>query len=76
MGKLELRPANHSDIEYLYELRNDELVIANSISNERPNKLDHAAWFEKKLNDQFCFFYIGVMENTKVGFVRFDVDAQ
>lgn len=76
MGKLELRPANHSDIEYLYELRNDELVIANSISNERPNKLDHAAWFEKKLNDQFCFFYIGVMENTKVGFVRFDVDSQ
>lgn len=72
MGKrFYLRKAKLSDINIVYELRNDELVRHNSINQDKISFDTHKEWFLKTINDENVRFYLAFSDNDEfVGGVR------
>ena len=73
--KLTIRKAYKKDSKFLFNLRNDRETKNNSLSAKAISESEHAAWYDKKLNDQTSKIFI--YENNskkKVGFVRFDLN--
>lgn len=61
------------DIEDLYHLANDSVVRQNSFHPAEISWDIHVAWFNEKLKDKKCFFYvIRDTLQTLVGQIRFD----
>ncbi|MGQ9862393.1 MAG: GNAT family N-acetyltransferase [Thiobacillaceae bacterium] len=70
-----LRPACMDDCRLVWEWANDPEVRAASFSTDPIPWTDHVKWFENKLRDPNCFFFIALDENgSPVGQVRLDSD--
>lgn len=70
---LRLRPAREGDRRLLWEWANDPEVRAVSFGQEPIPRDSHVRWFEARLRDPNCIFYVGVDENdVPVGQIRFD----
>ena len=68
-----LRKAKKDDLIQTFELFNDSLVRQNSFSKEQVSLNEHKIWFNDKLNDKDCIFYIAeTLDNKFIGQVRFD----
>lgn len=71
-----LRLANESDVQMLYELRNDESVRINSVNTESIPYEKHCLWFERKLISDDNNIYICMCGACPIGQIRVDYDIQ
>ena len=70
---LKLRQVAEEDCRLIWTWANDPEVRAVSFSSEAIPYDDHVAWFESKLNDPSCYFYIAEDKNDEpVGQVRYE----
>lgn len=68
-----LRRVAREDCKLIWTWANDPEVRAVSFSSEAIPYADHLTWFESKLNDPTCYFYIAEDKNNEpVGQVRYD----
>ena len=64
------------DCRLLWEWANDSEVRLFSFSSESIPWEQHFRWFQLKLNDANCIFYIAVESNTiPIGQVRYDING-
>lgn len=71
---LKLRQANKRDCKLVWEWANDPEVREASFSTEPIPWEEHVKWFESKLNDPRCLFYIAEnIDSTPIGQVRFEI---
>lgn len=74
--ELRLRQVREDDRQLLWEWANSSDVRAASFSSEPIPWEDHVQWFQSKLNDPNCFFYIVTdSEGVPIGQVRYDIDG-
>ena len=72
--RLKIRNSNYKDNDLLFNWANHPSVRANSFTSEPIEKKMHREWFEKRLkNKNEHAIYIGEIDNTPVGQVRFDL---
>ena len=70
---LKLRKVSADDCRMLWEWSNEPEVRAVSFSSETISYEHHVAWFESKINDPSCYFYIAEDTNHEpVGQVRYE----
>lgn len=70
---LKLRQVSKDDCRLIWTWANDPEVRAVSFSSEAIPYENHVAWFESKLNDPSCYFYIAEDPNHEpVGQVRYE----
>ena len=71
---IKLRRASRKDCRLIWKWANDPDVRAVSFSPEPIVYKHHVKWFETKLNDSSCCFYIAENSNIEaVGQIRFDL---
>ena len=74
--KIRLRPVRKEDCRLLWEWTSDPDVRAVSFSSERIPWDEHVKWFNSKLTDSQCIFYILTNgKGTPIGQIRFDSDG-
>jgi L-amino acid N-acyltransferase YncA len=71
-GDISLRPARPEDSRLLWLWRNDPQTRKQSRSHDPVAWNDHAAWFERALNDPSRSLLIAESEGQPFGMVRFD----
>lgn len=71
---LKIREFNFSDKEDTFKWANDALTRENSFSSKPISFESHSNWFDNKIKDNCADYYIGEVENVKIGLVRFDYD--
>lgn len=70
---ISFRKAEKKDLEFLFNLRNEEAVRLASF-NSNPISLNaHREWFEKKLNSNDSFIFIAEFDDRPVAQARFDL---
>jgi len=70
---LKLRQVSEKDCRLIWTWANDPEVRAASFSSETIPYEHHLSWFESKLNDPSCFFYIAEDSNHEpIGQVRYE----
>ena len=73
---LRLRPVSPDDCSLLWQWANDAQARAVSF---HPNPIpwtSHTSWFESKLRDPYCLFFVGLNEaGSPIGQARFEVSA-
>jgi RimJ/RimL family protein N-acetyltransferase len=73
---LKLRQASMEDCKLIWKWANDPNVRAVSFSSEAISYEHHVRWFELKLEDASCFFYIAENTNEEpIGQVRYEIDG-
>ena len=73
---LKLRPASKKDCKLIWKWVNDPDVRAVSFHSEAISYEDHVRWFDLKLKDIRCFFYIAETANREpIGQVRYELDG-
>ena len=75
LPQFDFRTANASDEEILLSWRNDPVTRAMSFNTDIVVLRDHHNWLEKSLNNPDRVLLIGLLENSPVGIVRFDMDS-
>ena len=72
--EISLRKAVSSDSEFILNLRNEKESVDNSLFSEPVSTNDHDLWFNKKIADKNCKFFIAIdKENNSLGMIRFDI---
>lgn len=74
-NNLKLRKVNENDIEITYAWALDEKVRQFSFSKGSISYEEHNQWFNKKLKDPSCYFYILTRGAEKVGSIRVDYNS-
>jgi RimJ/RimL family protein N-acetyltransferase len=73
---LKLRPVSEKDCKLIWKWANDPDVRAVSFSSEPISYEHHVKWFNLKLKDIRCFFYIAETANQEpIGQVRYELDG-
>jgi len=71
---IKLRPVSDEDCRIIWQWANDPDVRAASFSADFIRYESHVKWFEAKLNDSNCCFFIAENNNCEsIGQVRFDL---
>ena len=65
-----LRPVQESDVQLLFDGRNDELVRKNSFSEDRIIFETHKTWFASVLKNPEVFFYVLEADENPIGQIR------
>jgi len=73
--QVKLRPAKKEDCKRLFFLFNDSTVRNNSLSLDKVEYKNHKAWFTSRLEDPDTILLVATIEDSFVGQVRFDIDA-
>ncbi|MCF3107522.1 GNAT family N-acetyltransferase [Niabella sp. CC-SYL272] len=60
------------DKQITFDWANDTVARANSFNSEPIAFETHSTWFDKKLSDKNCIYYICKIDNKPAGLVRFD----
>lgn len=75
-----LRKVSKSDVDVIYKWANDPITRQNSFSDAEIPYENHVRWFEGKLKDSHCLFYIcedieneETKEVSKAGSIRLDL---
>lgn len=70
-----VRKAEKKDIHLIYDLSNDPLVRKNSINSKKIPWKEHLNWFEKKINDKNCVYYV-IFDNKGefIGQIRYEIN--
>jgi len=75
-GKISLRPLEHSDIDNIFELSNEDDVRKYSFEPEKIRFEDHRIWFKNKIEDSENLFLVINIDELFAGQVRFDFDGE
>ena len=67
-----IRDADMSDVKDIFDWRNDFFSRSMSVNMLTVGLKDHIDWYERSLKDPLRRLYVGIIEDTKVGVVRFD----
>lgn len=70
MVPLKIRLATILDRDFVFELVNSDYVRAMSFSKHKITYAEHCRWFDNLLHSD-AFFFVGVVEDAPVGYVRF-----
>lgn len=71
---IKLRQTSAKDCRLIWQLANQPEVRAVSFSQEAIAYEDHVKWFEEKLDDSNCYFYIAENSTQEfVGQIRFEL---
>jgi RimJ/RimL family protein N-acetyltransferase len=74
---IKLRPVSNGDCRLIWQWANDPEVRAVSFSSDSIPFENHVKWFEAKLNDPNCCFYVAEnRQHESVGQVRFDIKGK
>lgn len=74
---LKLRKATFKDSNFLWELKNDPIVLLNSYIIRKPvEKEEYMRWFKRRLEDEKTELYIVENNNEAIGDVRLDIDKE
>lgn len=73
--RLTVRPVKAADVDITYQWASNPLMRSFSFSNHNITSQEHQNWFEKKLADSTCAFYIAEMRGIPAGSIRFDMDG-
>lgn len=71
---LKLKRIRKEDMEQLFVWANDPVTRAASFNTEPISYENHVKWFEKKLHDSDCHFYMAYVDNMACGSIRFDIE--
>ncbi|QNF34192.1 UDP-2,4-diacetamido-2,4,6-trideoxy-beta-L-altropyranose hydrolase [Adhaeribacter swui] len=71
---LQLRRAQASDVQLLFQWINDPVVRRFSLHPDPIPLNTHTTWFQYKLTDKNCFIFIAEIYREPVGMIRFDVN--
>lgn len=74
--RISLREASMDDIEDTFKWANNPAVRKYSFNQKKISFETHKTWFQDKLKDVDCFYYIAFFGSQKVGSFRFDVDNE
>ncbi len=74
MIEFHIRLAQEEDIRKVFDLANDPTVRNNSFTKSKIEFNDHQIWFQKKIKDPTCFFFIIEETNSEnfIGYVRYE----
>jgi sugar phosphate isomerase/epimerase/L-amino acid N-acyltransferase YncA len=66
--------ASESDLTDVFNLSNDEQVRTNSFNSNKIKIEEHKSWFNKKINDPACLFFLmrNKQKNELIAQIRFD----
>lgn len=76
MATIVIRKCRAEDSLDLLSWRNDKSTRAMSLNSELVALGEHQSWFDGKLADEHCVLFIGEVNCSKIGMVRFDVDKK
>lgn len=68
-----LREARDFDVDVTYAWANNENTRRYSFNQEVIKEEEHINWFENKLKDSNCFYYLCKTEGKDIGSIRFDL---
>jgi RimJ/RimL family protein N-acetyltransferase len=69
-----IRDADISDLLDIFIWRNDVYSRSMFVDTSAVKLNEHVDWYDRSLKDPLRTIYIGVVEDIKVGLVRFDYD--
>jgi len=72
---MKIRPADLSDLQNIFEWRNDETSRSLFHSSGTVTFNEHTDWYQRSLKNPHRKIYIGLISSLKVGVVRFDFDV-
>ncbi len=72
--KMLIRNADLSDLQDIFEWRNDPFSRSMFLSSEVVSLNQHIDWYQRSLKNPNRRIYIGSINELKVGMVRFDFD--
>ena len=72
--KMLIRNADLSDLQDIFEWRNDSFSRSMSLSSEVVSLNEHIDWYQRSLKNPNRRIYIGSINELKIGLVRFDFD--
>jgi len=70
--KWKVKSATAQNMELYWDWVNDEEVRNNAINKKLIPWEDHVTWFNEKLDDEKCSFYLILVDNYPIGQVRFE----
>ena len=70
---LSLRQAGINDVNRCFDWANDPEVRKYSYSSKQIQWDQHVSWFQKKINDPGCIYFIASIGAVDVGQIRFDL---
>ena len=68
--KFKIRFAKNKDLEFLFKLYNKNVLEKKFFSLKQVSFEKHKLWFKNKVKEKM--FFISLMGNTRIGYVRFD----
>ena len=71
--QLHLRRATINDTDRTYKWANDPVVRKYSFEQHEISLDEHTRWFNRKVNDSMCFYYLLEDGNHLIGSIRFDI---
>src|SRR5690606_9908872 len=72
-GQVLLRKVEEKDLLKTYEWARDPEIRKFFFNQEAIGLTEHKKWFNHKLQDQNCFYYLGLISNKAFGSIRFDI---
>ncbi len=70
-----LRAANESDIDQTFQWASDPLIRAHSFSQHEIKATEHEQWFNKKVLEPTCLYFIAEKNELLIGSIRFDISS-
>ena len=67
-----IRPAREEDVEFLFNLVNEDSVRRNSFNSDPISFDEHAHWFNKKLFGRDTMIYIAEISGEPIGQIRLE----
>lgn len=74
--RLSLRKVDKNDLAITYHWATHDQIRAFSFNKTRISWGEHINWFERKLHDENCIYYIVELDRETIGAVRFDVEKE
>jgi UDP-2,4-diacetamido-2,4,6-trideoxy-beta-L-altropyranose hydrolase len=72
---INLRKVVSKDLSLCYKWANDPVVRAQSFNSNEIAITDHEEWFNSKLRDPHCFFYLLELQEEPIAQIRFQVES-
>jgi deoxyribonuclease-4 len=72
LTKFKFRLAEEKDMKFLFELRNDPIVIKNSLISNKVEWNEHKKWFTDALKNHKRRIFIVIFKEKDIGQIRFD----
>ena len=71
---ISLRPLDITDLELMYEWRNEPFIVEFSTSRKEVSLEEHCLWFENSLKNKDRMIYIVLHNEKPIGQIRYDKD--